>query len=194
MFLCRLKNNNSIYKHKPMSMKKLLIPLIFLSISSFCQEKEATISKYPASTGDIDFDSNLDKKDFQLCGKGDCCQYFNDEKGLIYEGEKKAIENEFKEKYRPENVKKETGSIRIRFLVNCKGETDRFRVIGMDNNFQEKVFDKSITEQLVTISKGLKGWKTKNFYFYKKNEKLPYDYYQYLIFKIKDGQITEILP
>jgi hypothetical protein len=134
----------------------------------------------------------LDKKEFQLCGNGYGYQYFNDEKGVIYEGEKKAIEEEFRVKYRSEDAKKETGSIRIRFLVNCKGETDRFRVIGMDNNFQEKLFDKSITEQLITISKELKGWKTKT--FYSKNEKVPYDFYQYLIFKIKDGQITEILP
>jgi hypothetical protein len=175
-------------------MKKLLIPLIFLSFSSFSQEITSAISKYPASTGDIDFDPNLDKKDFQLCGNGYGYQYFNDEKGIMYEGEKKAIEIEFKEKYQSKNVKKENGSIRIRFLVNCKGQTDRFRIIGMDNNFQEKTFDTSITDQLVSISKSLKGWKYKEFYSHANKQYVPYDYYQYLIFKINDGQITEILP
>jgi hypothetical protein len=174
-------------------MKKLLIPLIFLSISAFCQEKQANTSKYPLSTGDIDFDSNLDKKDFQLCYPNYDSQYYYGGKGLGFEGEKIAIEKEFKEKYHPDNSKKESGLIRVRFIVNCKGETDRFRIIGMDENYREKVFDKSITEQILSISKNLKGWIVKS-YTSKTNQIFSYDYYQYLIFKIKDGQITEILP
>ena len=63
----------------------------------------------------------------------------------------------------------------------------------MDEKYQEKVFDKLITNQLLLISKSLKGWIPKNFTS-KTNEVFNYDYYQYLIFKIKDGQITEILP
>ena len=63
----------------------------------------------------------------------------------------------------------------------------------MDENYQEKVFDQSITNQLLEITKNLKGWIPKNFTS-KTNEVFSYDYYQYLIFKMKDGQISEILP
>jgi hypothetical protein len=58
----------------------------------------------------------------------------------------------------------------------------------MNENYEEKVFDKSITEQLMSISKYLKGWKGKK---YREKE---IDYYQYLIFKIENGQLKEILP
>jgi hypothetical protein len=174
-------------------IKKLLIPLLFLSFTAFCQEQKYNISHYPRSIGNIEFDSNLDKKDFQLCRPNYDAQYYYWTKDANYEGDKILIENEFKEKYISDNVNKQSGLIRIRFIVNCKGETDRFRVIGMDENYQEKAFDKSITDQLLQISKSLKGWMPKNFTS-KTNEVFSYDYYQYLIFKIKDGQITEILP
>jgi hypothetical protein len=169
-------------------IKKLLIPLLFLSSTAFCQEQKTTVSLYPRSIGNIEFDPNLDKKDFQLCFPNYDFQYYNDLKGLLFLGDKVIIEREFKEKYKPQNSKKESGLIRIRFIVNCKGETDRFRIIGMDENYQEKSFDESITEQILQISKSLKGWQIK------KSHNYDVDYYQYLIFKIKDGQITEILP
>lgn len=169
-------------------IKKLLIPLSFFSFTVFCQEQKSNTSLYPSSIGNIEFDSNLDKKDFQLCFPNYNFQYFNDSNGLLFLGDKIAIEKEFREKYKSENYKKESGLIRIRFIVNCKGETDRFRIIGMDENYQEKMFNESITQQLLQISKGLKGWKVK------KSRNYDVDYYQYLIFKIKDGQIIEILP
>lgn len=174
-------------------IKKLLIPLSFLSFTAFCQEQKSNVSLYPRSIGNIEFNPNLDKKDFQLCRPDYDAQYYYWTKDANYEGDKIIIEKEFKEKYKSENVKKESGLIRIRFIVNCKSETDRFRVNGMDKNYQEKTFDKSITDQLLQIAKNLKGWMTKN-YTSKNNEVFSYDYYQYLIFKIKDGQITEILP
>jgi hypothetical protein len=58
----------------------------------------------------------------------------------------------------------------------------------MDENYNEKVFAKSITEQLMRITKNLIGWQGKKY-----NEK-EIDYYQYLIFKIENGQLKEILP
>ena len=174
-------------------IKKLLIPLSFLSFTSFCQEQKSNVSLYPRSIGNIEFDPNLDKRDFQLCYPRYDAQYYNDAIDTNYEGDKIIIEKEFKEKYKSENVKKESGLIRIRFIVNCQGETDRFRMLGMGENYQEKAFDKSITDQLLQIAKSLKGWKLKNFTS-KTGDILSYDFYQYLIFKIKDGQITEILP
>ncbi|MGL4629975.1 MAG: hypothetical protein ACRCVT_02120 [Leadbetterella sp.] len=79
--------------------------------------------------------------------------------------------------------------IRIRFIVNYKGQTDRFRLIAMDENYKEKVFASSITEQLVKITKSLKGWGLMKY-----DSTHTFDYYQYLIFKMENGQIKEILP
>jgi hypothetical protein len=162
--------------------KIALLLFFIISINSYCQEL------YPERTGDIEYDEKIDKSDFKLCYPKYIFQYFNISKGVEYTGEKLAIENEFKTKYKPISIQGETGLVRIRFVVNCKGETDRFRLISMDTEYNPKAFDKSITDQLTEITKSLKGWKPK---FY---EEMPIDYYQYLIFKLRDGHITHILP
>ncbi len=169
-------------------MTKILKLLLFISLISFGQVKSETKSEYPNYVGNIEFNSKIDNKDFELCNSKHINQYFNIGDGLLYEGEKLAIEKEFAEKYKSEIIKNETGLIRINFVVNCKGKTDRFRLISMNENYEEKVFDKSITDKLLSIAKNLKGWKGKRI-----REK-EIDYYQYLIFKMENGQLKEILP
>jgi hypothetical protein len=151
-------------------------------------QNSSTSASYPNTVGDIEFDSKLDNKDFVVCGEKfkNSIQYSGE--GLEYEGEKIAIEKDFKNKYISFTKSKESGLIRIRFIVNCEGKTDRFRVLGMDENYNEKTFSPKITNQLLQITKDLKGWKIKR---YKAN---AVSYYQYLIFKIVNGRIIEILP
>ena len=145
-------------------------------------------NEYPNYVGDITFNKETDKEDFELCNENRIYQYFNNLGGLEYDGGKAAIEKSVYQQYQSAIIKNETGLIRINFVVNCKGETDRFRLIAMDENYNEKIFAPSITRQLMNITKSLKGWKAK------KIEGNEIDYYQYLIFKIENGQLKEILP
>lgn len=107
---------------------------------------------------------------------------------MQYEGEKSALDKVFATLYKPIEKAKDSGMVRIRFLVNCKGQTGRFRMISSGHDYKEKQFDKTITDQLMSITKSLTGWKILS------DKSEPKDYYQYLIFKIEDGQIKEILP
>ena len=169
-------------------MTKILKLILFIPLISFGQEKSETKSEYPNYVGDIEFNSEIDTKEFELCNSKHIFFFFFNSGGLEHEGVKLSIEKEFTEEDKSEIIKSETGLIRINFVVNCKGKTDRFRLISMNENYEEKVFDKSITEQLMSISKNLNGWKGKK---YREKE---IDYYQYLIFKIENGQLKEILP
>jgi hypothetical protein len=171
-------------------MKNILLVLIICMLLTNCdltKEKSNTPEEKPKTVDGISFDKTKDDPNFKLCNSY-VYQYFNDSKGLIYKGGKPKIEEAFFNQYNSEIVPKETGLIRIRFTVNCKGEADRFRLLGMDNDYNELVFDKKITDQLLNITKSLKGWGVKEL-----REK-SIDYYQYLIFIINDGIITKILP
>ncbi len=166
----------------------LLLYALLLSLSA-CSQKPTNekIKEISGFVGDISADSLLDDPAFKQCNKGHIFQYFNDSNGLQYEGEKAAINSTF-QAYNHAVVSGESGLIRIRFVVNCKGETGRFRLIAMNQNYEEKLFQKSITEQLMTMTQSLKGWKPK---YINENE---IDYYQYLIFKIENAQLIEIMP
>ena len=58
----------------------------------------------------------------------------------------------------------------------------------MNENYEEEMFDAKITNQLLKITKSLKGWGIK------KHKGKPINYYQYLIFVLQNGEITKILP
>lgn len=169
-------------------MSKILLLFTLIPLISFSQDKNIKKPIYPNYVGDIEFNSEIDNKDFEICFEKHIFQYFNTSDGMEYEGEKSAIEMVFMKNYKSEKIDNESGLIRINFVVNCKGKTDRFRLISMDENYNEKMFLKSITDQLLIITKSLNGWKAKKY------QEKDIDYYQYLIFKIENGQLKEILP
>lgn len=164
-----------------------LISIILMTQS--CQQQSVPKdSKYLSMVGDIAHDPKLDDPNFTLCDEKKTKQYHNLNEEMQYEGEKYALNNIFTTQYKPTGGVTDSGMIRIRFMVNCKGQTGRFRLISSGYDYKEKQFDKTITDQLMTITKSLKGWKILT------DKTGPKDYYLYLIFKISDGQIKEILP
>ena|SRR5688572_25018356 len=173
-------------------MKKIIIlTTVLFSLLWSCQtEKKANEKQeYLRWVGDIEKNEQIDELEFKVCNGDDkILQYFNLGKGPVYSGEKSKILNTFKSKYQPITDKNQNGLIRIRFIVNCEGKAGRFRVLQSDYNYQEKNFNKEIVSQLLNITKEIENWEV-----FKRNE-VPVDYYMYLIFKITDGQLTEILP
>ena len=174
-----------------MTFSKPLFLLSFLPLFLFsCKSENPSDSKkeYLRWVGDIEQNENVDEPGFAAChGDEQILQYFNQGEGPLYPEEKLALLEIFKSKYKP-LTDDQDGLIRIRFLVNCQGKAGRFRILQADNDYNEVEFDKLITDQLLEITKGIENWEV----LYR--HKIPIDYYFYLIFKIKDGQITEILP
>lgn len=168
----------------------LLLAILF-SILGSCQtvKKANEKQKYLRWVGDIVQNDQIDELDFNVCnGDEQILQYFNLGEGPVYYGEKSKLLNTFKSEYKPVSGSNENGLIRIRFIVNCEGKAGRFRVLQSDYNFQEKEFDKEIISQLLSITKGIDSWVVLQ------RDDVPVDYYMYLIFKVADGQLTDILP
>ncbi|MCH4822100.1 hypothetical protein ML462_02855 [Gramella lutea] len=165
-----------------------IIILLCLIIWS-CKEGTGREEEYLRWVGDIEQNDEIDEPDFKICnGDEKILQYFNFGEGPVYSGEKSKIIDLFESKYQPVTGKNENGLIRIRFVVNCEGEAGRYRVLQSDENYLKKEFDKKIVSQLLKITSEIEKWKVL------KRDEFPINYYMYLIFKIKDGKIIEILP
>lgn len=137
---------------------------------------------------DIVPDSLLDDANFKICNADEqIIQYFNDGKSIQYQGGKLVIDSIFFSTYQPVNVS-QSGLVRIRFVVNCLGKTGRFRFLSSDLNYQPYPFTPDITDQLLRITKSMNHWQPKIW------KGINIDYYQYLVFKIENGQLTHILP
>ena len=136
--------------------------------------------------GDIIPNPELDG-DFQNCNIGRLPQYYAYKEKPFIKG-KFHFENYIREAYKvPENIK-ESGLLRIRFTVNCHGKSGRFRLLSMNENYEEMSFSNDIVNQLLTLTKDYKEWRVLSY------DGMESDYYFYVTFKIKDGQIIEILP
>jgi hypothetical protein len=169
--------------------------LLFFLIVSSCGTPKEIYNDPVNDVGSIEESLNFpDDKDFTTCNKEflqnykKIRQYYNFSKAIQYEGEKSALISHFRENYKIDSTSQESGYVTIRFVVNCKGQSGRFRIIELSNDYAPKPFSTQIRSQLYELTKSLKGWKIGI-----SNDK-SYDYYQYLTFKIKNGQITDILP
>lgn len=177
-------------------MKHILFWLMVILLFTGCTgpkeqgvATKVTEKKEPRMVGDIPFDEAIDDPNFEVChGEFRLVQYFA--LGMkTYEGEKIALDRIFKKHYDPTGTPSQSGLIRIRFIVNCEGKTGRFRIQGMNSAYEPMNFDESITSQLLEITRSLDQWKV-----FKNDMDRTLEYYQYLIFKIESGNLTEIMP
>lgn len=158
----------------------LMLFLISVSFPSCAQETRWI--------DDIVPDWTLDDSSFEICnGDDQIIQYFNDGKGIQYSGGKRVIDSLFFSGYKTVHLQ-ESGLIRIRFVVNCKGESGRFRILSSDLHYQPFVFSDDILDQLLEITRSMDQWEPKIWH------EMKVDYYQYLIFRIENGKLLHILP
>ena len=163
----------------------LLIALVWLSACHEKPEKE----EYLRWVGDIEQDNTIDDESFSICnGEENVLQYFNLSGGPQYLGEKPVIERLFADTYQIDSIQGEDGWLRIRFVINCEGKAGRYRLLEADENYQSVEFNDAISSKLLEITQSIEAWPIQ----YRREK--PIDYYYYLTFKLKDGQIQEILP
>jgi len=168
-------------------MRLFLIILIVLLFDACRSGQPVSDNRYPANVGDISANPKLDDPSFTVCRENYIPQYYSIESR--FEGEKPAIEAFFQKNFiKNKKHKAENGYITIRFVVNCQGKTGRFRMQEMSLDLTPKQFSPALSEQLLQLVKMLQGWKPGQ------QKGLALDYYQYLTFKIQDGNIIEILP
>ncbi|MBC8156383.1 MAG: hypothetical protein H7Z72_26145 [Bacteroidetes bacterium] len=94
--------------------------------------------------------------------------------------------------YKPPSVTGQSGLLRVRFQVNCRGEAGRFELLELDEAYQKRPFDERISRQILAICRRSlsTGWLPGK----DGQDTTPSDYVQFITLRLKDGAITEIFP
>lgn len=160
--------------------------LIFAIFIIGCKKKEVRLNLPPYPIGYIPYSAKLDDPLFELCN--DSVIIENGSRHSSYLGGVKSIFEHFKTlssqlKY----LKGVSGYLTVRFIMNCHGEKDRYRVLGINNRYKAKEFPTDLTNIILEAVKQMSGWQVAVF----QDEKC--DSYNMLTFKIIDGQINDII-
>lgn len=163
-------------------MKYFVFALLILVSCREAPTASSTIS-YPDHIGDTPYDPDYDDPNFTFC---DSTNVQHSRSRIAYRGGYRALEEEFDKAYKKMDIDNSfSGYFFIRFAVNCKNETGRFRWQIVDNNNQKTLCPKNLEENIITIAKNLNGWNAVSY-----NGK-PLDGYTFLIVKIQNGQYVK---
>ncbi len=163
-------------------MKHVIYMLLVFSAIT-CTSEKKKIKKYNEHIGDTFFNPKKDNSDFAFC---DSTKVFHSRSKVQYTGSSKALETELINQYQFKSIFKNfSGYFFIRFAVNCKNETGRFRYQIVDDNFKETSCNEELVDHIISLTKSLKGWN-----HVKYNDK-SYDGYTFLIVKLINGEIVK---
>lgn len=164
--------------------KDAVLSFLFLSL---CLPVFAQTTTFPDNVGDTPFDSLRDDPGFVVCNEKMVFQYYNT--ASYYKDHKNAIVKYILDRYRPqESFADQTGYLTVKFIINCNGETGRFRLFEIDSSYQPTHFKEALSAHLLELVKQLRDWKPA---VYKGK---IYDSYQYITFRIRNGKIISISP
>ncbi|MCE7991905.1 MAG: hypothetical protein HEP71_07990 [Roseivirga sp.] len=141
-------------------------------------EPDSVIAEYPDHVGDIAADAELDDPEFQPCQESRIPQYYA--LGANFRVPNKQLMDHFGTI--DLSGQSDTGYFTIRFIVNCQGKVGRLREQSMTTDYQETELNEDLKQAIRNKLMEFNQWPTGR------------DFYQYLSFKIEQGQIREVLP
>jgi hypothetical protein len=133
------------------------------------------------------FSCNRKSGELDLCGLGVLKPYYLT--GLDYKGGMYAIREKYKQEYIPVKKEKNSGIVKIRFDVNCLGETGNFEFDTYNLNYKSTTLNDSIINQTISIAKNLDNWIPGT-----NDDNETINTFKFLAIKINNGKIKEILP
>lgn len=123
--------------------------------------------------------------EFELCSEDKRPYYYP---ALQYKGGFYTIKNHFYNNYNSSENSNISGIVKIRFDVNCKGETGNFKINTYTLDYKDTIIVNQVTKQLLQLTKNLKDWIPAS-----ENGKLI-NSYKFFAFKLSNGKLIDILP
>ena len=109
------------------SMKVIVISFCTVALKSEAQNVRHLQPTPGHADGDITFDDKIDDKGFYVCNAGEIFQYYS--LSLTNNAECKRWAQKQILRLKPSSTLDASGYLSIRFIVNCEGKADRFRIL-----------------------------------------------------------------
>jgi hypothetical protein len=133
----------------------------------------------------IDPDNSLLSEGFETC-QDRIFDYYNPTRATYSTG-KYGLKEEVFNAY--DHTKyTDSGYLSVRFVINCKGQTGRYVWHESNLDLEPTALSKNLVDDLVTITTNLKLWNPNVI----RDEKV--DSYMYILYRIENGKITQIIP
>ncbi|MCF6361488.1 MAG: hypothetical protein L3J29_12095 [Cyclobacteriaceae bacterium] len=123
----------------------------------------------------------------ELCGLGILKPYYFT--GLEYNGGMYAIKEKYINEYIPVKNGINSGIVKIRFDINCKGEAGNYEFETYNLKYEPTTLNDSIVNQTISIAKELDNWIPGT-----NDENENINSFKFIAIKISNGDIKEILP
>jgi len=144
-------------------------------------------NKYPHYIGHINPQTSVLNDDFTLC---DSERIYGTHHGMpkkAFHISKKHFRKTILAVYDSSKYS-DSGYLNFRFLVNCEGKPGKFEINELNLDLEKTDLNDDMVSELLTLTSDKKHWNV----FYVKE--LPRNYYMYILYRIENGKITEILP
>ena len=165
--------------------------LVFIGLASFVYydmhgKYPENENKYPHYIGYLNPETTL-LNDEKLCDEGKIYSTHHGAPEYAYAKNKKHFRETIMSEYNSEEFQ-DSGYLNFRFLVNCQGRAGWFEINEMDLNLAKTNLNDELVGRLLELTANEKHWNTLTIKGESKN------YYMYILYRIENGKITEILP
>jgi hypothetical protein len=179
----RKRSYFDLTQNSEMKQSFLMVLMAAILTVSACRQ----MPEYPI--GFIPADPKLDDPAFQLCNEQVFTTYYQSHPR--YKEGLKSIREHFQKQLPEFPLRAEiNGRITIRFAINCRGKTGRYRIEKVDADYQPApdLFPEELTQALLRGVKNMDPWQAG------KQNGQACDSFSFLTFHIQNGQLKEILP
>lgn len=145
---------------------------------------EVNREAYQHDAGYIELQNARFVEGFNLCENGRLVGYYSSAAPEIYKGSKYTFRQYIVGNFTITSAI--SGYLDLRFHINCRGEVGNVEVNELDSDLRPAKLGDRLVEQLVKLSIRNENWQIKS--------SSTDNYYMYLIYKIENGAVSEILP
>lgn len=147
---------------------------------------ESNLEKHPHSVGYLSEGNRDFSENYKRCNDNKPFGYYSSAGNKVYAKSKRRFKKNILAQFNHHNYT-DTGILNLRFIINCEGNIGDMEVNELNNEYVLSKLNSQMVEELIQLTVQKENWNNIG----KANSN---DVYMYLIYKIKNGKITEILP